>query len=383
MVKVAWSEGKRVRWKSPQDPLTLMKQINQLRAKLRPHLGWHGARLSFVAMFLIALFRAKTVNLAELASVCGGPVALESHYKRMQRFFRSFEVDMSQMARMLVALADIPQPWVLSLDRTNWSFGKTQFNILMLGVVHQGIAYPLLWTMLDKRGNSNSDERMDLLDRFEALFPEAQIAYLSADREFIGKEWLSYLLMDKPIPFRIRIRQSDKICAGSGQPTVAGSRKFANLSVGETRVLAGRHWVWGRQVYVIGTRLKPSSQGNDEFLILVTNHLPHQALSDYAHRWGIETLFGALKTRGFCLESTHFTDSERLSKLLALLAIAFVWAMKTGLWQHSLQPIPLKSHRRRAKSLFRLGFDYLRSIFTNLDHQFHAFTDSLHFLSCT
>ena len=30
----------------------------------------------------------------------------------------------------------------------------------MLGVVHQGVAYPLLWEMLDKKGNSNSDERM-------------------------------------------------------------------------------------------------------------------------------------------------------------------------------------------------------------------------------
>ncbi len=98
-----------------------MEQINQLRAKLRPHLGWHGARLSFVAMFLIALFRAKTVNLAELATVCGGNVTYESHYKRMQRFFRSFEVDMAQIAQMLVKLAAIPQPWVLSLERTNWS----------------------------------------------------------------------------------------------------------------------------------------------------------------------------------------------------------------------------------------------------------------------
>ncbi|NEP29364.1 MAG: IS4 family transposase [Moorea sp. SIO1F2] len=360
-----------------------MEQINQLRAKLRPHLGWHGARLSFVAMFLIALFRAKTVNLAELATVCGGKAADASHYKRMQRFFRSFDLDMAQIAQMLVKLAGIPQPWVLSLDRTNWSFGKTHFNILMLGVVHEGIAFPLLWTLLEKQGNSNSDERMDLLDRFEALFPDVVIAYLTADREFIGQEWLSYLLMDKPIPFRIRIRQSDLIRSRTRQQAVPGSRYFANLSVGETRVLSGHHWVWGRPVYVIGARLQPTQKGDDNFLILVTNHCPEQALSDYTRRWGIETLFAALKTRGFCLESTHFNDAPRLSKLLALLAIAFVWAMKTGLWQHTLKPIPIKSHQRRAKSLFRLGFDYLRSIFTNLDHQFPAFLNSLHFLSCT
>ena len=35
---------------------------------------------------------------------------------------------------------NIPQPWVLSTDRTEWSFGKTRFNILMLGVVHNGVA---------------------------------------------------------------------------------------------------------------------------------------------------------------------------------------------------------------------------------------------------
>ncbi len=33
---------------------------------------------------------------------------------------------------LVVALIDIPQPWVLSTDRTEWSFGTTRFNILML-----------------------------------------------------------------------------------------------------------------------------------------------------------------------------------------------------------------------------------------------------------
>ena len=81
----------------------------------------------------------------------------------------------------------------------DWSFGQTRFNILMLGVVHNGVAYPLLWTMLDKKGNSNSVERMDLLDRFEQIFPDTEVAYISGDREFIGKEWLTYLLIEPAI----------------------------------------------------------------------------------------------------------------------------------------------------------------------------------------
>ncbi len=104
--------------------------------------------------------------------------------------------------------------------------------------------------------------------------------------------------MDKPIPFRRRIRQSDKICAGVGQTPIRASHLFSSLTVGETRILSGRHWVWGRPVYVIGTRLQPQKKDDDDFLILICDREPETALSDYARRWGIETLFGALKTRG-------------------------------------------------------------------------------------
>ena len=45
-----------------------MNQINLLRQTLKPHLGWHGARLNFLVLFLIALLRVKTINLTELAT---------------------------------------------------------------------------------------------------------------------------------------------------------------------------------------------------------------------------------------------------------------------------------------------------------------------------
>lgn len=366
-----------------------MSQISEIRNQLRHHLGWHGARLSFLSLFLIALFRAKTVNLAELATVWGGNTAEASNYKRMQRFFKSFDVNMDKIAQMVMSIAGIPQPWVLSIDRTNWSFGTTDVNILMLCVVHEGIGYPLMWTMLEKKkGNSNSTERMDLLERFESLFPDGSIAYLTGDREFIGKPWLSYLMMDKPIPFRLRIRQTDQISKGQGHPAIAGSQLFQSLAIGETRILSGKRWVWGRPVYVIGTRLDPklkSNKNHDDFLIIITTHDPQKALADYRRRWGIETLFGALKTRGFCLESTHFTDKARMSKLLALLAIAFVWAMKAGFWRHTHQPIRvIKAHGRRARSLFRYGFDLLRRFFINPPQSlFESEFRPIQLLSCT
>jgi hypothetical protein len=101
---------------------------------------------------------------------------------------------------------------------------------------------------------------------------------------------------------------------------------------------------------------------NGELLVVATQRAPKSAIADYAKRWGIETLFGMFKTRGFCLESTHLTDAERLSKLLALLSLALCWAILIGEWLHQLKPISIKKHGRKAKSIFRYGLDHLRNI---------------------
>lgn len=53
-------------------PTTLLQQV------LQTHFNWHGARLNFLAHFLVALYRVKTVNLVELASAFGGQASSES-----------------------------------------------------------------------------------------------------------------------------------------------------------------------------------------------------------------------------------------------------------------------------------------------------------------
>ena len=353
-----------------------MNEISRIQSTLRHHLNWHGARLTFLALFLVALFRVETVNLDKLASVFANRAQSASNYKRLQRFFRHFAVDTDEIARVVVKWSDIPEPWTLSLDRTNWSLGTTDYNILFLGIVHEGVAFPVVWTLLDKRGNSNSEERMDLLERFQRLFPDAQIRCLTGDREFVGKVWCSFLLLPRAIPFRLRLRHSDRISSRSGKSRPRGARVFDSLKVGEHRVLSGKRWVWGCRVYVVAIRLD-----DGELLIVATDRQPDTALADYRLRWGIETLFAALKTRGFNLESTHFTQAERLNKLVALLALAFCWAMLSGLWQHQLRPIPLKAHGRRAKSLFRYGCDFLRRTFSDFSLRQDDFNQALKLLS--
>lgn len=95
---------------------------------------------------------------------------------------------------------------------------------------------------------------MDLIDRFQQVFPEVSVAFISGDREFVGQEWCSYLLLEPSIPFRIRIRESEKISDGCKK--LRTSVVFAHLKIGESQVLSGRRWVWGRSVYIITMRLE-------------------------------------------------------------------------------------------------------------------------------
>lgn len=353
-----------------------MDNVNLLRKTLKPHLKWHGARLSFLALFLIALFRVKTVNLVDLSIGFKSKAKKESNYKRLQRFLKEFDLDYYDMAKLVIEMMEIPQPWVLSLDRTEWQFGSKIFNILTLGIVHQGVAFPLLWWMLDKKGNSNTTERIDLLKEFIELFDEYQIDYLSADREFLGHDWLQYLLSQPMMSFRIRIRETELL--GDGKHQLSTRIVFSHLQIGQKSLLTKKRILWGYQVYVGALRLQDNS-----LLTIISPSYCHTIINDYAQRWGIETLFGIFKSRGFNLEDTHLIDSERLSRLFALLTIALCWAYRTGQWLSDNKPILIKTHGRKAQSIFRYGFDHLRRILFDLDEHQADFLQSLQFLSCT
>lgn len=352
-----------------------MPHIIQLKGVLGDHLEWHGARLSFLAMFLIALLKVKTVNLTEIATALNPLVKIDSNYRRLQRFLADFELDYDVIARVIASL--LPKPsegYTLSLDRTNWQLGQFSINLLVLAIVHNGVAFPVYWSFLAKKGNSNTAERIALLDKFMATFGRECIACLTADREFIGHKWFKYLRQEN-IMFRLRIRQNFQVAGKQGQIPVMAI--FQHLAVGQSLVLSRKRLVLGHNLYLIGLRLA------DEFLIIATDQKPRTALDDYAKRWHIETLFGILKSRGFRFEETHLTDGDRINKLLALLALATVWAFKMGEWLHQHQPLKLKKHGRLAKSIFRYGLDHLRSIVFDIQLKMDDFLSALTFLSCT
>lgn len=77
----------------------------------------------------------------------------------------------------------------------------------MLSITYKGIAIPLFWSLLDKKGNSNTAERIALIERFIVQFGKNKMKGLLADTEFIGADWFKWLKKNQ-IHFIIRIKKT-------------------------------------------------------------------------------------------------------------------------------------------------------------------------------
>ena len=336
-------------------------KLNSLRCEMKKALGWHWSRINCMVLTMAALIKVRTVNLSELAIVLSSSATTSSNYKRLQRFMRHHEIDFDAFGYFLSRL--FPRcdgQWLLAMDRTNWKIGRKDINILMLGVAFNGVAFPLIWIPLPKRGNSNTTERIQLMSRFITIFGVERIQSLTADREFIGMNWFRWLISQN-IPYASRIKENFCVTSKKGNK-VKVKELFKGLKKGETRIIRKKRKLCGVSHYIVGVKIN-----SKEYLILVTNKRPAEALEDYRQRWSIETLFGCLKIRGFNFEDTHITEPSRIMNLVALLAITFIWCHLAGEWKADAEPIPLKSHGRKATSIFRYGLDALRKIFLNAD----------------
>ena len=325
------------------------------------HFWVSNAIIKLMTEFVLVLIRVRDVNLTGIALVICGGSKVESGYRKLQRFFANVNICYICLAKLIVKLAKLENDkWVLVLDRTNWKFGKLDINILVLSVDCYGIGIPILWSMLDNNGgSSNTGERKDLINKFIEIFGTDVIESLLADREFIGDQWLKFLDA-KGIHFYVRIKANLTIGRAEGELTTA-NHLIKKLKNEEFIVLKGLRYL-GRKY--LGPKVKIAARRNDkgELMIIATNDDENIALKMYSKRWSIECLFGSLKTRGFNFENTHLIGINRIEKLLALLAITFTLCHVLGIWQNEIEPIKIKRHQRKAKSLFRYGLDFLRKL---------------------
>ena len=97
-------------------------------------------------------------------------------------------------------------------------------------------------------------------------------------------------------------------------------------------------------------------QGEEEPWILVSDLPAGQLVGVYRRRMRIDEMFSDLKERGFDLEATRLRDPQRLSQLMGLLCLTYLWlllaaavAVRRG-WRRLVDPA-----KRRALSYLQIA----------------------------
>ncbi len=204
--------------------------------------GLRAPSLALLAALILALVQREDVRLTKLAAQLPGTALQRSKIKQLHRFFKNIRLSEDVLARFVLSFADPRKRLWLVIDRTNWRLGKTEINILLVAVILNGQALPLMWTLLPHGGSSNSAVRNALMGRVLHVLPAKQIAGLLGDREFIGEKWFKFLNKSHVAPC-IRLKANTKV---GGMPVWA---LFKGIPVDEVR------W-WYRPLMVYGVSLR-------------------------------------------------------------------------------------------------------------------------------
>jgi Transposase DDE domain len=324
-------------------------------------LDWHPARIQTFGELVWSVVQTRTVRLKELALHITSKGNLHAKIVKIERLFLSQAISVVCMGKIIIKLLCISGSIKIAIDRTNWQFGKSNLNFFVAAVVYGNISLPIAWLLLDKKGNSSTDERKKLIEQILEIIPKETIKLILADREFVGKEWLKYLSATQKLPFAIRVKKNEQINHPNGGK-IKLHKYFANMQPDETKAIEAK-------LYAIPVKITCLQLDTEQLFVASNILIGGDALLAYKQRWSIERSFKSLKTSGFNIEDTHITDQTKLMKLFAIISLALAICVIAGEIKHKICPIKIKKHGRKLYSLFTYGFDWLKEYFCNSQSQ--------------
>lgn len=314
----------------------------------------HKKRQEFLCDLVEGLIRSRSVIFSQIADKIESDAQDESIERRIQDFFQKVNFDYLQLGVFLMGFVH-HEKLMISIDRTEWDFGKTQINILCAVVSIGKMAVPVYFEMLDnKSGNSNATDRIELFKSIIKIVGIDRISLLVMDREFIGNKWLLWL-KKKKINFCVRVPKSHKITFNDG--TVLKAEEL----------LEDRKSFYAKNVIVDNVVVNLSiSYGKDGELLFLIGTIHYKELTkSYKRRWAIEVFFQALKARGFNMEASCLQDIEKYRKLFAVVSIAYTLCWATGIQDGKENPVKQKKHGYPQYSVFRRGLNLMRKFYKN------------------
>ena len=198
----------------------------------------------------------------------------------------------------------------------------------MLAVRYGERALPVLWRV-EARGAIGFAVQKALLDAAVPLLPEGADVCLMADR-FYGTADLISLCQDREWDYRIRLK-GNLVVRDTGERTTTGQLAKDRLFALENVQLTAK-----KATTNIGVIHDPDHA--EPWIIAMSATPGYLKTLDYSARWAIEPMFSDFKSRGFGVEDTQIQHSDRLARLLLVMALALYIAVSTG--QARTNPTP-------------------------------------------
>jgi len=208
-----------------------MKASLELQKLLGKYFKIHPSRLECLCQMIVGIMFTQTSNLTKIAASFSNVAKYNSCYRRIQRFFKHQTLSSKDLLAIILDTFKFDKIQI-SIDRTNWSFGKTYINYLVFAIIYKGYAIPILFKPLPdsrKCGNSSSDDRIQQLNELLEIIPAHKIETILGDREFNSSKWIKHL-QSLNINFHIRFKKNTMV--RKGNKLLRLEKCFPNMKVG-------------------------------------------------------------------------------------------------------------------------------------------------------
>ena len=313
---------------------------------------------------ITGIYRSKKVSSSVLAMHVSGAASVSSKQRRIERMYRNNYVEKSFLLDAIQKMFGNGS-FILSLDRTNWKFGKKSINALGAFATRGDIGSLIDIKMLDnKGGNSNSDTRIEMVAQVVERYGKDSIESILGDREFFSFDFAIWL--DKQdLPYAIRVKENLQFVQPYLKRPTAEGKTYKNIEITDND----------------GTKIKCDlsiKKLKDEYLIIASRKVANP-LEIYRKRWSIERFFKMLKTGGFNLEDSKLTHPNRMETLFLLCSIAYLLCVKTGVYRHN--NVTKMRYKKRDNcyeySYFRWGLNWLQEMIAMGNDNLNSIIDQM------
>lgn len=301
-------------------------QVEAIRDELLIRLPWQRKTQRDKLSVLIAVaLRVQSANLMKWGAALPRQIRdKDVQYQYIERFLANPRVDVAAVMRpfvqeLLGKISEKNQTIILMMDQSQI---RGDLQLLMVSVRMGNRALPVLWSVAKTEGNIGFEDQKKLLDQVAQWIPEGKSVMLAGDR-FYGTAALMEWCQQAGWDYRLRMKGNILIYQNIGEKSLHELYQEGQRSLSSARLVSG-----------VTTHIGiVHEDGHPEPWFIAMSAKPTMYTTlDYGMRWGIESLFSDLKSRGFDVTATHIKKTDRLEKMLLVLSLAMYWAVSTGLW---------------------------------------------------